>query len=87
MSAPIDFYGISALIASVTAAITSIGGLVLTSIAVTRQVQATKTLHEVKSLVNGLGDKREVAALKEGRIQGQDEERANPTIATHRVDE
>lgn len=94
MSATVDYQGIAILVGALTVSVTSIGGFVLTAIAVVRQgqmqqagVARDKTLAEVHNLVNGLSDKREAAAIKEGKQIGKDEERANPTVAEHRVDE
>jgi hypothetical protein len=86
VSEPIDFQGIAILVGALTVSVTSIGGFVLTAVAVMRQSQMQSAsvardqkLEEVRKLVNGLSASRSRASRKAGRIQGADQERAHPT--------
>lgn len=94
MSAAVDYQGIAILVGALTVSVTSIGGFVLTAIAVVRQgqmqqagVARDKTLAEVHNLVNGQSKKLEELSFQAGVAQGGKDERANPTVAEHRVDE
>jgi hypothetical protein len=86
----IDYQGISILVGQLAAFVVAIGGVGINVAIFLRQgrmEQAAKArdgkIAEVKTLVDGLSDKRDAATHKasfaEGKIAGAGEERRNPT--------